>query len=52
MNYSDFERAIKSDALKQVAAHWNAARQGRVSKSSGLAKATNAASLSERPEGS
>src|ERR1700742_769655 len=30
MNYSDFERAIKSEALKQVAAHWNEVRQGRL----------------------
>jgi hypothetical protein len=30
MNHSDFERSIKSDSLKQVAAHWNEARQGRL----------------------
>lgn len=30
MSYSDFERAIKSDALKQVASHWNEARQGHL----------------------
>jgi hypothetical protein len=29
MNYSDFERSIKSDALKQVAAHWNEVRRDR-----------------------
>lgn len=30
MVYSDFERAIRSDALKQVAAHWNEARRERL----------------------
>ena len=30
MIYSDFERSIKSDALKQVAAHWNDARRDRL----------------------
>lgn len=29
MMYADFERAIASPALKDVAMHWNAVRQGR-----------------------
>jgi hypothetical protein len=29
MSFADFERAIASPALKQIADHWNAARAGR-----------------------